>query len=113
MTYYEAFHYCLHEHNSKLAEPSIFLKQILLVGLIEEFEWVLSSFWIGATDLSNEGHYEWESKVDMDFMDFGGGKPDGSNSENCLGLSSSIQWKWDDFPCQEAALIPICEANYR
>jgi hypothetical protein len=84
--------------------------------------------WIGATDIIREKTWVWGRVAGttqfftqdpmrggtpfMDrYNDFADNRPDGTadDEQDCGALDSSLDWKWDDERCSEAALGFVCE----
>ncbi|KAL3862494.1 hypothetical protein ACJMK2_008454 [Sinanodonta woodiana] len=67
-------------------------------------------FWIGATDVMNEGKFIWmTSKNTVTTAHWSPGQPDGYNiDENCIQIWSN--GKWNDAPCS-GQIRYICESD--
>ncbi len=76
-----------------------------------------SSYWVGATDLANEGTWVWADQSVMDcnsdFCDWIPGEPNSGTEENCLEILKDDQvWTqghWNDAFCDEKFLRYMCE----
>ncbi|XP_071177831.1 perlucin-like [Mytilus edulis] len=68
-------------------------------------------YFIGATDITKEGNWEWNgSKTPLVFTDWGHGQPDHLNhTENCLALRHA-SFQWHDYPCHDHHRF-ICAAE--
>nr|AXN75969.1 lectin [Sinonovacula constricta] len=84
--------------------------------LISQIQNLGGWYWIGLTDLSEEGTFEWMTSgsrlTSSSYSGWFPGVPDNTNqTENCVHyLFYNNVYKWNDFPC----LLPqkyICEQN--
>ncbi|XP_062568465.1 perlucin-like protein [Saccostrea cucullata] len=68
-----------------------------------------SDFWIGLTDDSSEGNWEWlPSGNTVSFSDWAPGQPDNGHNEDCVLLSHSKHYHWNDDQCDNSHYF-ICE----
>ncbi|CAG5124221.1 unnamed protein product [Candidula unifasciata] len=68
--------------------------------------------WLGATDIFDEGTWEWAStgKEIFTFEDWAPQQPDEANGgEDCLDFFKDANYQWNDSPCDQAANF-LCEA---
>ena len=84
--------------------------------------------WSGANDLDQERTWVWGQgasperffdqapdgggkAVDGRFHDFPAGKPNSANDwdEDCGGFDSELDWRWNDFKCDDPRLGFVCE----
>ncbi|KAL4233245.1 hypothetical protein ACF0H5_007929 [Mactra antiquata] len=70
-------------------------------------------FWLGATDIVNEGAYVWTRRNEYvsEYTNWAPGQPSSGRAENCLALYEGVQFKWNDAPCDYQASF-ICEVPY-
>ncbi|KAK9976535.1 hypothetical protein ABG768_021740 [Culter alburnus] len=66
-----------------------------------------SLFWIGLTDIDEEGSWKWVDGSTPTFWYWGANEPNGKREENCALVHSSF---WADYPCDDAYFW-ICEKN--
>ena len=67
------------------------------------------SFWIGLTDLENEGWFTWIDGTELDYEDWRNGEPnDYGFGEDCAEIDS--RGGWDDNSCSERQAY-ICEVD--
>ncbi|XP_048008545.1 CD209 antigen-like protein E isoform X3 [Megalobrama amblycephala] len=66
-----------------------------------------SSFWIGLTDIDEEGSWKWVDGSTPTFWFWWTNEPNGQRGENCVQYYIS---NWADYPCDDAHLW-ICEKN--
>ncbi|XP_045173704.2 perlucin-like protein [Mercenaria mercenaria] len=71
---------------------------------------VSAGAWIGLTDQTHEGIYQWYgTNTSPTFSDWGPGQPDNLGNEDCVGIWAAIDYKWNDFQCVGYKLRPLCE----
>ena len=73
----------------------------------------LESFWIGLSDVQQEGSWIWMNSGTVltyqSFTNWEHGKPDNyQDNENCACIDSARNYLWDDWPCQTGKHY-ICE----
>ncbi|XP_062544313.1 perlucin-like protein [Armigeres subalbatus] len=71
-------------------------------------------FWIGASDLAEEGVYTWISNAKlMTFTNWAEGEPTNNDSENCVEMIHNTYvkriWTWNDIDCRGYRAYFICE----
>merc|ERR1712126_154394 len=60
------------------------------------------AYWIGLTDLGQEGTWRWEeSHQTPSYTNWYGDDPNGGNRENCVLKWPGHGWQWYDHDCQE------------
>ena len=84
---------------------------LLEIETAEENTFIRSAFpsgdyWIGGSDLAQEGTFIWYSGNPLTFTAWLSGEPNGGNSENCIRIDTD--GKWRDKSCSWA-LHSICE----
>ena len=58
------------------------------------------SYWIGLTDVYNEGNFSWTDGSAVDFTDWLQGNPGGGRTKNCVHyFYKAKSQKWNDAPC--------------
>lgn len=69
-------------------------------------------FWIGASDLANEGQWLWlPSKAKVSYSNWAPSEPDNSNYyQHCALLDIHRDYKWGDDNCEENRNF-ICEVS--
>lgn len=68
----------------------------------------VSEFWLGVTDMVNEGRFVDVSGMALQYFNWDRAQPNGGKRENCVFLSQSSQGKWVDEVCRTAKRY-ICE----
>ncbi|XP_041357739.1 lectin BRA-3-like isoform X2 [Gigantopelta aegis] len=61
-------------------------------------------YFIGLTDVQQEGRFVWENGKDVGFSNWVRGEPNGGTRENCAVISS-ITYQWKDYPCRGCNFI--------
>ncbi|XP_058834251.1 perlucin-like [Topomyia yanbarensis] len=85
------------------------------VKTTDKFSEESCSFWIGATDLAEEGTFIWTGTGEqLTYTNWRRGEPNDENgSEDCLQLAYIPEyeyiWSWNDNVCAEQSLYFICE----
>jgi hypothetical protein len=70
------------------------------------------NFWIGLTDIAQEGTYVWEGGMPLNFTSWASGQPDdGDAAQNCISMSSTIGPVWLDNPCNITLDGVMCEGT--
>ena len=65
-------------------------------------------YWVGLSDVTVEGGYEWTDGTPFDFTGWAGGEPnDAGGNEECVQLATWAGGLWNDLPC-EVPLRYIC-----
>jgi len=73
-----------------------------------------AKFWVGGNDLVTEGQWMWAKThtriIDTGYQNWDSGQPDNSDGsgENCMELSKSSHWRWNDETCEHEKYF-ICE----
>jgi len=73
------------------------------------------AMWLGATDIFEEGHWEWVSSKESinGFTDWYPGEPNQAGTpggEDCLQFFGLQRWQWNDEDCTNRAMF-ICETE--
>lgn len=70
----------------------------------------LASYWIGLSDIIQEGTYVWQTTQQRpDFADWGSDEPnDLHHNEDCIELYQMKNFHWNDAPCSVKSRF-ICE----
>ncbi|XP_038057881.1 perlucin-like protein [Patiria miniata] len=69
-------------------------------------------YWIGANDVSEEGHFRWQQDdSDVEFTRWTGGQPDNYYNEDCVVVNSNNmswydKWRKDVFFCFVCEMFP-------
>ena len=97
MSWFNAERFC-QEHNGILASPTTEAEQKFL-----EKKYGIGDFWIGLTDSKEEGKFKLLlGDVLGDYKNWKKGRPQsGSNSADCVSMSSADKWKWVDGSCYD------------
>lgn len=72
------------------------------VGSEEENNFIKSlgrNFWIGGSDLAQEGTYVWSDGTDWTYDNWIPGEPNGRTRENCVVANWHGSGLWNDGPC--------------
>lgn len=89
-----------------------FIKKKLSLTLTQSpsLSLTLASYWIGLSDIIQEGTYVWQTKQQRpDFVDWGSGEPnDLHHNEDCIELYQMKNFHWNDAPCSVKSKF-ICE----
>ena len=127
MSWYEARDYCKtlkyeHLNNAHLVEIYDLTKQTFLKEKILEINSKTISWWIGLTDNEIEGVWKWAASGNIaKYISWGPGEPNnggnGGQQQNCAAIKSGIDYKWDDFWCdntnsQYGHAMPICQFGF-
>jgi len=67
-----------------------------------------TDYWIGATDLAEEGTFRWADNSLVDWADWDSDQPDDYQGEDCVEMRQSFAYRWNDFPCDDISGW-ICE----
>ncbi|XP_062533501.1 C-type lectin 37Da-like [Armigeres subalbatus] len=86
------------------------------VQTTDKFSEVSCGFWIGGSDLAEEGVFIWVATGER--VTYANWKKDEPNNagqnEDCIQLayipSANYNWSWNDNPCAETSLYFICES---
>lgn len=95
-----------------LAHPNTLEKNTQLVNYLKTNFPKIDSWWLGASDLSQEGTWRWandNSKVN--FNNWLRGQPDNQNNEDCLHYWPKYNYGWNDNPCRSSSWY-ICEQKF-
>ena len=115
LSWVEAKNFCARRTGRRLAEA----RTQEQFDAICDFSVQNADFWLGGSDLANEGDFRWNSdnsRVDLTQF-FNGGEPSGGHYEHCLafsvqGLSDFRCKDWDrkSFLCESGASgdVPVC-----
>jgi hypothetical protein len=74
-----------------------------------ENDWVVSTalalanqnYWIGVDDQKAEGTYVKPDGAPVTFFEWGNGKPDGAESQNCVSIDPAVAGGWNDKACTQ------------
>lgn len=112
--------YCLAKAGSPFAEAKKHCAQMggSLAGPISESEneilrkavaarFSAPRFWVGLSDLAEEGNWSWTSGAPVDFEAWGSGEPNDYEKEDCVEVHADT-WTWNDFDCGAAKAF-VCE----
>ncbi|XP_061190966.1 perlucin-like protein [Saccostrea echinata] len=77
----------------------------------------ITVFWIGASDIKQEGSFTWSKSKTLlkntDYTNWNRGEPnDAGRNEDCVLLSLDLKGKWNDFPCK-SKLPFVCEKELK
>nr|XP_034311812.1 low affinity immunoglobulin epsilon Fc receptor-like isoform X1 [Crassostrea gigas] len=96
--------------HSKLAEP---MTEAESNFLISHSQIQPSDYWIGISDMIEEGRWIYSSNQNVIQMNgWAPGEPNGHTGENCVQLRSGVHGKWIDIGCGQNYRI-ICEAKVK
>lgn len=81
------------------------------------FSLCLGSAWIGLSDITTEGSFQWTSSQQLTFTDWNQGppiQPDGktenlSPDADCVLLHQWYSWQWTDESCSYEHTRAMCE----
>ena len=60
-----------------------------------------SGFWIGASDIRNEGNFTWSDNSTFDFRNWPSTQPDShGGNQDCVRLHPTEDFSWDDDNCE-------------
>jgi len=91
-----------------------FTGHLASVHSTEENNFILKSFgkvsgWIGATDVENEGQWQWSDTSPFDYESWAGGEPNSfGGEEHCVDFWHLTAYGWNDMPC-DRLLSPLCQ----
>ena len=74
-------------------------------------------FWIGASDLEQEGHWMWTDKTPVKmgtpfWANYGRDNiqmPAGGREQNCALLDMNLHYYFNDYECESSTKCAICE----
>jgi hypothetical protein len=68
-------------------------------------------YWIGLTDLKEEGKFVWTiSGSTPKYNNWESGEPNGGWMEDCVNLNHASQSRtWNDLSCDKSGLFALCE----
>lgn len=67
-----------------------------------------TKFWIGLSDVAEEGRFAWASGALFDYSAWDAGEPNDYQKEDCVEVSADT-WLWNDFDCA-APKASVCES---
>ncbi|BFZ25371.1 hypothetical protein BsWGS_28412 [Bradybaena similaris] len=97
-------------YSGKLAEIESSGENVFLKNLVRTKHAPYT--WLGATDIFNEGTWEWVNTGNeiFSFVDWAPNQPDNAaQGEDCLTLYRDENYQWNDYPCDQPAFF-LCEA---
>jgi hypothetical protein len=78
-------------------------------GSLVSFHTFAADFWIGLTDDSQEGVWEWLPSTETSgFADWAPGQPDNGHNEDCAVMAHYVNYHWNDDQCDNSHNF-ICE----
>ncbi|XP_048727626.1 perlucin-like [Ostrea edulis] len=106
----EAMFYCS-TVKAKLVEVESVSENNFLKKHLQEIG-TTANYWIGLSDIINEGHYIWQTTQDnVDFSDWATGEPnDLGHTEDCAEFYHPVSFQWNDAPCSTKSNF-ICEKS--
>ena len=117
MSWFDAELECEH-HGGYLAEPKTFEQMEFLtsLALVEQTYTNVSSWWIGLSDVGDEGVWAWIHAVEMagdTFWEEVSPDMTEDNSRDCMFMVLSIDpIEWRDTDCLDESLIsPLCQID--
>lgn len=98
------------EHVSVQCNKYFIFKKKLPLTQSPSLSLTLASYWIGLSDIIQEGTYVWQTTQQRpDFADWGSGEPnDLHHNEDCIELYQVKNFHWNDAPCSVKSKF-ICE----
>lgn len=98
------------EHVSVQCNKYFIFKKKLPLTQSSSLSLTLASYWIGLSDIIQEGTYVWQTTQQRpDFADWGSGEPnDLHHNEDCIELYQVKNFHWNDAPCSVKSKF-ICE----
>ena len=73
----------------------------------------MMSWWIGFTDIEEEGSFVWSDGATFapgDGPNWSSYQPDNLlNDADCAVIAHYFDYKWDDVPCQQSLMGTLCE----
>ncbi len=82
-----------------LAVPTDEDEQNFLVD--RAFEMLADNWWIGANDIENEGVWTSPDGVELTYLPWADGQPNGDETQNCVVIDEHLEGFWNDKYCQE------------
>ncbi|GAB6018375.1 Fc fragment of IgE, low affinity II, receptor for (CD23) [Chamberlinius hualienensis] len=80
------------------------------LNVISEQRNHLNDWWLGAWDGPQEGAFQWVSYWSrVNYSDWSPGDPNNLNVENCVHVTPSIDYHWEDYSCNCPYDNYICE----
>jgi len=104
-TWAEAEDVCKARHMS-LASIHSEEEQTFVFGLTEG-----SYPWIGLTDATTEGEWQWSDGTPVDYLNWFPGNPDGGDQEDCVYIGG-VTGEWFDYTCHAIAGV-VCRSPPR
>ncbi|KAL4233246.1 C-Type lectin [Mactra antiquata] len=115
LKWWEAMAFCAMYSNGEgtLATVESDAEEAFLESQLKQDTTHHGDFWLGATDMVNEGTYVWTRRNEYvsEYTNWAPGQPSSGRAENCLALYEGVQFKWNDAPCDIQASF-ICEVPY-
>merc|ERR1711936_159540 len=103
MTWFESMS-CCYANGGYIAEPIsqeehdlIKSRLVMVSGDGDKTAW-----WLGATDMLQEGEWRWNSGQELGFTNWHEGEPNDSGNEDCVSMSSQEEYQWEDLVCNTA-----------
>jgi len=104
LNFYNADKFCA-THGGFLAEP----RTAEETNLIELFVMPEGNYWIGLTDLADEGAFVWGTDYSApDYTNWISGQPDNEKGdEDCAHLYGKDGLQWNDAPCTRTSVADV------
>ncbi|XP_048729209.2 low affinity immunoglobulin epsilon Fc receptor-like [Ostrea edulis] len=93
--------------HSKLAEPRTAAESKFLISHSQSQG---GNFWIGISDIIEEGRWEYSDQTVITVNDFSPGEPDQHTTGNCVILWQAYHGRWGDHICSILSKF-ICETD--
>lgn len=70
-------------------------------AVAEAFAIADTDWWIGLSDLKNEGSFVWSNNSKLDYTNWAGGEPNNAGDEDCAHLAPWAGGGWNDMFCAQ------------
>jgi len=101
MNFTEAMQFC-EANGGKLAEPRRERETNAINRMIKKdaVDDVDKNYWIGLTDIDDEGRFTWLSDdSEVGYNNWNNGEPNNLNDEDCVHLRKGVSFEWNDSKC--------------